>query len=219
MPLLKRRSAFDDPSWIFELKYDGFRALAIIDRGRAKLISRNGHHFGSFDNLAKAIEQGLPSIGGTALDGEIVCLDTFGRPQFSDLLFHRGAPCFFAFDLLFRDGKDLRSERLTDRKLELRRLLSKTGAPFPLRYADHVDGAGKALFGCVCEMDLEGIVAKLKHAPYVSDGESSTWVKILNREYSQKQGREELFERDRHREPVPGWHSCDLACRDLEAVT
>jgi len=97
--------------------------------------------------------------------------------------------------------------------------LAKKLPPFPVRYADHVDGKGTALFERVCEMDLEGIGAKQKHAPYVSDRESSTWVKILNREYSQKQGREELFERDRHREPVPGWHSCDLACGDLEAVT
>jgi hypothetical protein len=57
-------------------------------------------------------------------------------------------------------------------------------------------------------MDLEGIVAKHKSGPYVADRESSTWVKILNRNYSQKRGREELFERDRHREPVAGWHSC-----------
>jgi hypothetical protein len=59
------------------------------------------------------------------LDGEIVCLDKRGRPQFNDLLFHRGEPCFFAFDLLMSDGKDLRTERLTDRRHELRRLLSR----------------------------------------------------------------------------------------------
>jgi hypothetical protein len=67
-------------------------------------------------------------------------------------------------------------------------------------------------------MDLEGIVAKYKFGPYVADRESSTWIKILNREYSQKRGREELFERERHKEPVAGWHACDLACRGLAAV-
>ena len=67
---------------------------------------------------------------------------------------------------------------------------------------DHVDGAGTALFQRVCELDLEGIVAKLKSGPYVSDRENSTWFKIRNREYSQMVGREELFERERHREPV-----------------
>ena len=74
--------------------------------------------------------------------------------------------------------------------------------PFPLRYVDHVDGSGKALFERVCELDLEGIVGKHKSGPYVTDRESTTWFKIRNRGYSQMLGREELFERERHREPV-----------------
>ena len=60
-----------------------------------------------------------------------------------------------------------------------------------------MDGAGQALFQKVCDLDLEGIVAKQKHAPYVSDRDASTWFKILNPAYSQRKGREELFERDR----------------------
>src|SRR5947208_190545 len=147
-------------------------------------------------------------------DGEICSLDRRGRPQFTNLMFHRGnPPCFFAFDLL---RKDLRTERLIVRKQELRRLLAKTSPPFPLRYAEHVDGSGTALFQRVCDLDLEGIVAKHKSAPYVAERESSTWYKILNRGYSQKDGREELFERERHSEPVAGWHSCVLACVELE---
>ena len=78
--------------------------------------------------------------------------------------------------------------------------------------------SGAALFQRICELDLEGIVAKHKSGPYVADRESSTWFKILNRDYSQMQGREELFERERHREPVPGWHSCELACAELEQL-
>jgi hypothetical protein len=70
---------------------------------------------------------------------------------------------------------------------------------------------GKALL-CVCEIDPEGIVA---FGPYVTEREHSTRCKILNRVYSQKDGREDLFERERHQEPVPGWHSCVLACADL----
>jgi hypothetical protein len=69
-------------------------------------------------------------------------------------------------------------------------------------------------------MDLEGIVAKQKFGNYVTDRESSTWVKTLNpAEYSQMVGREELFERDRRREPVPGWHSCALACAEFEEAS
>src|SRR2546426_1582951 len=89
--------------------------------------------------------------------------------------------CFFAFDLLTCDGKDLRTERLLDRKQELRRLLAKTSPPFPLRYAEHVEGSSTALFQRVCKLDLEGIVAKHKSSPYVADREHSTWFKIRNR--------------------------------------
>jgi ATP-dependent DNA ligase len=134
-------------------------------------------------------------------------------------MLRRGNPCFFAFDLLTGDGKDLRTERLLDRKQELRRLLAKVSPPFPLRYAEHVEHSGTALFQRVCELDLEGIVAKHKFGPYVTEREHSTWYKILNREYSQKDGREELFERERHQEPVAGWHSCVFACAGLEEAS
>ncbi len=69
----------------------------------------------------------------------------------------------------------------------------------------------------VCELDLEGVVAKNRHAPYVTERDQSTWFKIRNREYSQMVGREELFERDRHSESVAGWHACVLACVSVES--
>src|SRR5438477_6647481 len=213
MPLLKRAAPFDDADWIYELKMDGFRALAIIEHGRTQLISRNGHPFSSFAELGKHVAASVPNTKLTVLDGEMVCLDRKGKPQFKNLLFRRNPPCFFAFDLLTCDGKDLRTERLLDRKQELRRLLARACAP--LKYTEYIDGCGMALFQRVCELDLEGIVAKQKSAPYVTEREHSTWFKILNREYSQKDGREELFERERHSEPVPGWHACVLACEAL----
>jgi hypothetical protein len=92
--------------------------------------------------------------------GEIVCLDRRGRPQFKNLLFRRGDPCFYAFDALMIDEKDLRRERLIDRKQELRRLLARVPVASPLKYADHVDRFGTALVQRVCDMDLEAIVAK-----------------------------------------------------------
>jgi hypothetical protein len=87
----------------------------------------------------------------------------------------------------------------------------------PIRFADHIEGVGVALFGHVCKLDLEGIVAKHKYGPYVTMREESTWFKIRNPRYSQWEGREELFERDRSKEPVPGWHSCELACARVQA--
>src|SRR2546429_578464 len=193
-----------------QLKYDGFRALAVIEHGRAQLLSRNGHPFASFWELEKQIAAALPNARAV-IDGKICSLDRRGNPQFKNLMFRRGnPPCFFAFDLLTCNGKDLRTERLLDRKQELRRLLSRACAP--LKCTEYIDGCGTPLFQRVCELDLEGIVAKQKYAAYVTEREQSTWFKILNRKYSQKDGREELFERERHQEPVAGWHSCALAC-------
>jgi ATP-dependent DNA ligase len=115
-------------------------------------------------------------------------------------------------------GKDCRRETLLGRKLEFRRLLNGCGSDARIQYVDYVDGAGIPLFNQVCEYDLEGIVAKQKHAPYVTEREASTWFKIRNPHYSQWTGREELFERERHREPVAGWHSCAIASAELEEV-
>ena len=180
MPLQRRSLPFDDPDWLFELKYDGYRSLAVIEHGRAQLLSRNGHPFASFSALAESISDCLPNVRAV-LDGEICSLDRRGRPQFKNLMFHRGnPPCFFAFDLVTY-GKDLRTERLLDRKQELRRLLAKISPPFPVRYTDHIEGSGTALFQRVCELDLEGIVAKQKSAPYVTEREHSTWCKVESR--------------------------------------
>jgi bifunctional non-homologous end joining protein LigD len=77
MPLSPKPAPFDHPEWVFELKYDGFRSLAIIHGGRRELISRNGHPFNSFTDLRKVMTS--PYQGKTVLDGEIVCLDTDGE--------------------------------------------------------------------------------------------------------------------------------------------
>jgi bifunctional non-homologous end joining protein LigD len=210
MPLGRKPEPFDHPEWIYELKYDGFRAVAVVEYGRCTLYSRNGHPFASFSELASRIGYAVMPRS-VVMDGEIVCLDQDGRSQFNDLLFRRGEPFFVAFDLLQKDGNDLRTERLLDRKHELRRAVKGLS---PIIYADHVEQCGTALFNKACELDLEGIVAKDGRAPY--DRRQTTWFKIRNREYSQMVGREELFERERHQEPVAGWHSCSLACGEPE---
>jgi ATP-dependent DNA ligase len=79
-----------------------------------------------------------------------------------------------------------------------------------LRFADHVERSGVELFERVCKLDLESIVAKYKFGPYGGEDALSTWYKTRNRNYSQMVGRNDLFERDRHKEPVPGWHTCEL---------
>ena len=113
---------FSSLDWIFELKYDGFGALAEIEYGRCRLISRNGNAFATFQDLAQRIGKMFPH-NRVVLDAEIVCLDKRGRPQFKNLLFHRGGPSFVAFDLLYNTGTDLRREQVLDRKSAVRRLL------------------------------------------------------------------------------------------------
>jgi bifunctional non-homologous end joining protein LigD len=137
------------------------------------------------------------------IDGEIVCVDGDGKPRFYDLLYRRGTPILIAFDILSRGEEDVRHLPLIDGKLELRRVLRQCSSPCAV-YADHIEGNGVALFERVCELDIEGVVAKHRWGPYTSDAEASTWFKIRNRRYSQWIGQDEAFERDRHREPIAG---------------
>ena len=106
-------------------------ALAYLDNGRCRLVSRNGHAFASFAELASSIARQADATTAV-FDGEIVCVDGKGRPRFNDLLFRRRDPVFFAFDLLYLNGKDLRYEQLSDRKAALRQVLNSrttTSAP------------------------------------------------------------------------------------------
>lgn len=207
MTLGRKLRPFSHPDWLFEIKWDGFRSLVRVESGRCKLMSRNGNEFKSFSVLNVAIATELKAKSAV-LDGEIVCLDDNGKPQFRDLLFRRGEPRFIAFDLLWCDGEDLRYSPLTGRKHRLRSLIP--GAGDRLLYCDHVHHDGEKLFGLACEHDLEGIVAKRKSDPYL-DGHAR-WLKIRNRDYSQWVGREELFERERGGDPdVLLWNSCALA--------
>lgn len=189
MPLLVAAEPFDHPAFVYELKYDGYRALAHHD-GATRLVSRKGHIYRQFDSVSADLQHVLQGHTAT-LDGELVCLDSSGRPKFWDLLRHRGEPHYAAFDILELDSRDLTQLPLIQRKAVLRRLIPKSG---PVLYVSHVD-SGVALFDRVCAMDLEGIVAKARDGWY--DPERTSWVKILNEKYSQRAGRAELFRKRR----------------------
>src|SRR4051794_30199011 len=135
MPLKRRPDAFSHPDWLYELKHDGFRALAFVENGRCRLISRNGNAFSAFASLNESIPREL-NAAAAVLDGEIVCLDREGKSQFNELLFRRGEPRFFAFDLLWCDGKDLRFDGLHERKRQLKALIRGTE---PLLFCDHIE--------------------------------------------------------------------------------
>ena len=125
-------------------------------------------------------------------------------------------PRFYAFDLLWCDGEDLRTRPLIERKRRLRLVVPRGGER--LLYCDHIEANGEGLFRAACEHDLEGIVAKQKHSPYLPQ-ERSSWLKIRNCNYSQWVGCEELFERERGRNPDFGdWESCVRACARMREV-
>lgn len=211
LTLGRKPEPFSHPDWLFEIKWDGFRALARIEHGRCRLISRNGNEFKSFSVLNSSLPKELNATTAL-LDGELVCLDDSGKPQFRDLLFRRGEPRFVAFDLLHCDGQDLRYAPLSERKHKLRSILTMQSDR--LLYCDHLEHEGEALFRFACEQDLEGIVAKRKFDPYLPD--QATWYKIRNPNYSQWAGREELFERERGGDPdLDVWEQCAAVCAGL----
>lgn len=190
--LSRRSEPFDSDLFIYELKIDGFRALAHIQKGKGELVSRNGNTFRGFAELAAWIAEHL-KVESAVLDGEICCLDESGRPTFRDLIFRKRQAIFIAFDLLFLDGRDLRALPLIERKRMLKRLIRRKRAR--MFYLDHVESDGCLLFEQVRKMDLEGIVCKRKDSPYkVTDKPSRYWIKVKNARYSQLEGREELFE-------------------------
>ena len=181
---------FDDADFIAELKHDGFRALAYIESGSCRLISRKQIVYKSkpFVRVCALLAE-LP-VRDAILDGELVCLDADGRSQFMDLMRRRKDACYYAFDLIWCNGTDLRQLPLLERKRQLPQLVHKWPG---ILYADHLRGAAVELFRVCCAQDLEGIVIKAARGPYNETPRS--WLKVLNPDYTQKRGRREMFEK------------------------
>ena len=184
----------DDPftrkDWLFEPKLDGYRVLAARVKGEPRLLTRNGNDCAtSFPEILRAVAA-LP-FDRLILDGEVVALDDQGRPSFQRLqgrarlsrpidIRHAAVNTpvtYYGFDLLGFEDFDLRPLPLTARKAILRRVLPPVGA---LRYLEHVDEQGEALYQEAERLDLEGIVAKKANAPYKA-GRSPLWVKVRSR--------------------------------------
>ena len=98
-----RKTPFDDPDWLFDLKYDGFRGLCYLDRGRNRLISRNNNVMTRFEALADQIAS-LLDVHDAILDGEVIAADETGRPMFCDLLRRARAAAYVAFDIIWLNG-------------------------------------------------------------------------------------------------------------------
>ena len=166
--------------WVHEIKLDGYRLQLHVQRGRALLRTRKGLDWTArFGSIAAAARR-LPDC---VIDGEAVAMNQEGVPDFSALQAalseDRGdALVFFAFDLLYCDGHDLRRVPLTERKQRLQRLLQAQprASAAHIRYLEHVEGSGAEVLRSACNMSLEGIVSKRADAPYES-GRTGSWIK------------------------------------------
>ena len=201
---------FDGDEWLFEIKWDGYRAVAFIENGKVRLVSRNQNdltaRYPELKDMASLIK-----AKNAILDGEVVALDEDGRASFSLMQQRtgfrpggrRGAAnadvpvLYYAFDLLYLDGYDWRRVPLEERKSKLESLLVAGDA---LRYSDHYEAHGKALFEIARQKKLEGILAK-KKASFYEERRSREWLKIKIRHrlecvvggYTEPEGSREHF--------------------------
>jgi bifunctional non-homologous end joining protein LigD len=173
---------FDDPAWVFEVKWDGYRAIATIETGGAlTLTSRNGldllKRFKGLEGIAAAFRS-LPVV----VDGEICAIDAEGRSSFQALqqadVAVRGKDrtplTYVAFDLLYADGRDLRELPLEERKARLEKLIVPDRG---VMYSKHIVEHGKEVFELAQRASLEGVIGKRSDSPYRM-GRSRDWVKI-----------------------------------------
>lgn len=161
--------------WLHEVKYDGYRALIAIGAGKAKVYTRSGLDWtDKFPGIAEAAAKA--NVASALIDGEIVAFKD-GKPDFSalkDAIGAGGEMTLFAFDLLSLDGEDLSRLPNVQRKERLRGVIA--GVDPRLHYADHVIGAGEAMFAALCREGYEGVVSKRADAPY-RHSRTKNWLK------------------------------------------
>ena len=173
--LVKRAPDGDD--WLHEIKFDGYRIAARVDRGAVALLSRRGNDWAShFPAVRDAIAK--LRVRRLLMDGEVAAVLPDGRTSFQGLQnVGRGAElAYFVFDLLHLDGADVARLPLEERKARLERLLAPLAGRSLLRYSAHVVGGGARFLEVACERGLEGIVSKRRDRPY-EPGRHGGWVK------------------------------------------
>jgi bifunctional non-homologous end joining protein LigD len=166
--------------WLYETKYDGYRILAFVERGKAVLKSRNnGDYTQKFKAAANALETFFENRAAV-LDGEMVVADSQGKTDFQALQSYIRKPdgknlVYMVFDLLALDGKDVRGLAIEKRKGMLEAVLSS--APQEIRYSRHVRGQGERNFEVACNAGMEGVIAKRANSAYVG-GRNGDWIKL-----------------------------------------
>ena len=170
---------FDNPNWVYEIKWDGYRAIAEIKGNDTLLYSRNGL---SFKEDYPIVYQELQKIkGNVIIDGEIVGLDDNGVSKFQ-LLQNYGQNkninlCYYVFDCLAVAGKSIEDKTLLERKQILKDLLPESDI---IKYCDHITEQGTAFFKISQQQHLEGIIAKKAESSYIEDSRSNDWLKVKN---------------------------------------
>ena len=170
---------FDDPDWIYEIKWDGYRAIAEVGKKSLRLYSRNGL---SFSEAYPVIYDELKRIKKkTIIDGEIVAIDAKGKPSFQLLQQYGDRPdivlCYYVFDCLSINGKSIESKSLLERKEILKKLLPSGDT---IKYCDHIDTQGIAFFKLMRKQKLEGMIAKRADSVYTEGARSADWLKVKN---------------------------------------
>lgn len=169
--------AFDREDWIYEIKWDGYRAVAFVKDGKAKLVSRN---LKPFTEKYGPVTDALSGLNYNAVfDGEIVAIDENGVPNFQLMQNWQNTPVqlqFCIFDILWYDGYDLTALPLLERKRILSQVLPDENPV--LRYSDHIVGKGKQFFNLALKQGLEGIMAKKADSKYYIGNRTDAWLKI-----------------------------------------
>lgn len=184
---------FDNKEWVFEVKWDGVRAILLQnkDKGITKIQSRNGKDITHrYPEIAEAVDSVLKNNESVVLDGEIVVLNKEGIPDFQmhqkrmnvdskrdiEFLSDNIPATYFVFDILYFDGKNVEELQLPDRRKILNSLIG--GRSKRIRISEYIEEKGKALYKSVIERQLEGIIAKHKYSKYRQGIRSSAWLKI-----------------------------------------
>jgi len=168
---------FDSKEWVYETKWDGFRLIAEMKRGAVRLFSRNGIEVTArYPAIAQALR---PIVEPCVIDGELVALDTKGRSHFqllqNALRDEKTRLQYCVFDLLFLGTEDVRRKPLLERKRLLKQMLPRTKL---LRYSEHIQEKGIALFEQAKQAGLEGVMAKLASGLYSSGKRTREWLKF-----------------------------------------
>ena len=168
---------FNNSDWIFELKLDGYRAIADLQKKQVLLYSRNGLSLvEKFPTIAKALQQIKTDA---VLDGEIVLLNENNKPDFQKLQNYSNNKAypvvFYVFDILYSEKKDLKNYPLIERKKILKKLIRKLPGIY---YNDHVEEKGMDLFKVIIQDDMEGMMAKKKDSSYFPGVRTRDWLKI-----------------------------------------